>query len=166
MPWHRCYSLNFDDLEAAVARRYKLPRSLKTISAIEGEGTGRQPENLEVVHLNGSLSDPVDRLTFSEPDYGERLASPDAWLARCSADILSRPVVYVGTEIHEPTLWQYIAHRSKKGGRSVNELRPGSYLVTPHFEQATRSPSQGAQRRLDTPFCKAICGVVVGRTQE
>ena len=64
------------------------------------------------------------------------MASPDSWLIRCTADIMGRPVVYVGTELHEPTLWRYIEGRSQKGGRHARELRPGSYFVTPTLSKA------------------------------
>ncbi|MGA2186347.1 MAG: hypothetical protein ABSH47_25305 [Bryobacteraceae bacterium] len=34
-PWSRCYTLNVDDLDAAVARRFSLERPLLTISAMD-----------------------------------------------------------------------------------------------------------------------------------
>ena len=49
---------------------------------------------------------------------------------------MGRPVVYVGTELHEPTLWRYVEGRSQKGGRHARELRPGSYFVTPMLSKA------------------------------
>ncbi|MDE0000530.1 MAG: hypothetical protein OXQ89_22535 [Rhodospirillaceae bacterium] len=138
MPWHKCYTLNIDDLEMAVPRRFSLPRPIKSISATTGAmGDQRYISNsLRVIHLNGMVGDSVDALTFSDRNYGERLAGPDPWLARATTDMLSRPVVYVGTELHEPTLWRYLEYRQAKGGRGVRELRPGSYLVTPALSKA------------------------------
>ncbi len=136
MPWHKCYTLNIDDLEMAAMRRFSLPRQLKSISAINDATTQTRGVSLQVIHLNGSLSDSVSQLTFSEPDYGERLTTPDTWLTHSSVDILSRPIVYVGTELHEPTLWQYVEYRKHKGGYSARELRPGSYLITPELSKA------------------------------
>jgi len=34
-------------------------------------------------------------------------------------DLLSRPAVFVGTPLHEATLWQYIEFRKAKGPRGV-----------------------------------------------
>ena len=138
MPWHLCYTLNIDDLEAAAIRAFALPRDIRSISATTGRlGDSRNRESsLTVVHVNGMLSDDVEHLTFSERSYGERLATPDSWLIRCAADLLGRPVVFVGTELHEPTLWRYIESRNQKGGRHARELRPGSYFVTPILSKA------------------------------
>ena len=138
MPWHICYTLNIDDLEMAAMRIFSLPRNIQSISATTRNLVNhRAPGNsLQVVHLNGMVGDAVDRLTFSERSYGERLATPDSWLVRSTADILARPVVYVGTELHEPTLWRYIESRNQKGGRHARELRPGSYLITPELSKA------------------------------
>lgn len=132
MPWHICYTLNIDDIEISVQRKFSLPRNIQSISATTGNISSNQNvARLQVVHLNGKIGDPIERLTFSEIDYGERLSNPDPWLLRSSMDILSRPVVYVGTELHEPTLWQHIENRRHRGGRHTRELRPGSYLIAP-----------------------------------
>ena len=138
MPWHICYTLNIDDLETAALRAFPLPRNIRSISATTGNliDNRARDNSLQVVHLNGMLGDPVEQLTFSERSYGERLATPDSWLIRCTADMLGRPVVYVGTELHEPTLWRYIESRNQKGGRHTRELRPGSYFVTPVLSKA------------------------------
>src|ERR1022692_5089285 len=57
-PWFRCYTLNVDDLESAVGRRFTLQRPPITISARSGEaehlpGLPPSSQGLEVVHLNG-----------------------------------------------------------------------------------------------------------------
>ena len=136
MPWHTCYTLNIDNLEIAVKSKFSLPRDIQSISATTDNTNAKRQDKLQVVHLNGMIGDPIERLTFSEINYGERLSTPDAWLVRSSADMLTRPIVYVGTDLHESTLWQYIEHRRHKGGRNVRELRPGSYLITPELNRA------------------------------
>ena len=138
MPWHICYTLNIDDLETAATRTFSLPRDIQSISATTGNLSDyrARANSLQLIHLNGMIGDGVDHLTFSERSYGERLATPDSWLIRCTADILGRPVVYVGTELHEPTLWRYIESRNQRGGRHARELRPGSYFVTPVLSKA------------------------------
>ena len=139
MPWFRCYTLNIDNLEIAIQQSAALERPLQPISAVSGDLTGDPSSignGLGVVHLNGMLGDAVQSLTFSDRDYGLRLSTPDSWLVRASADMMGRPVVYVGTELHEPTLWRYVEARAQKGGRHAKELRPGSYLVTPNLSMA------------------------------
>jgi hypothetical protein len=109
MPWQRCYTVNIDDLELAVSRRYKLPRPIRSISATSGRVQGSDdPSALEVIHLNGTIWDDLQDITFSPTDYGARLSTPDAAYIRCASDMVSRPVVVVGTELDESPLWQYL----------------------------------------------------------
>ena len=93
-------------------------------------------DELLVVHLNGLVGDDISQLTLSPVDYGARQSMPDEWMVKALHDILSRPVVFVGTELDEPTLWQYLNYRQQKGGRGIRELRPGSILVSPHINPA------------------------------
>src|SRR3989442_272053 len=52
MPWHRCYTVNIDDIELAVSSHFKLPRPIRAISATSGRTQGSDsPTALEVVHL-------------------------------------------------------------------------------------------------------------------
>ena len=44
-----------------------------------------------------------------------------------------------GSAIEEPTLWQSIEARRRKGGRDQREFRPRSYLVTPTLSAAKRA---------------------------
>ena len=134
MPWSGCYTLNVDDIELAAMRRYSLGHVLSSVSATSGR---RECPNddaidlLEVVHLNGLVGDDIADLTFSAPDYGARQTSPDQWMLKAASDVITRPIVFVGTDLDEPTLWQYLEYRKVKGARGVRELRPGSVLVTP-----------------------------------
>lgn len=137
LPWLRCYTLNIDDLELAVVRRFGPHRPIRSISATSGRVQGsNDPGALEVVHLNGAVWDEPEDLTFSDVDYGSRLAVPDAWYVKCTTDVLSRPVLFVGTKLNESTLWQYLEFRKARGPRGLRELRPGSYLVLPKLSQA------------------------------
>ncbi len=139
IPWVRGYTLNIDDLEIATANRYKLSRPISSVSATSGKRQADLVDDaLEVIHLNGALGDELGDLTFSAIDYGGRLASPDQWLVRCLSDLVARPVVFVGTELDEPTLWQYLECRKTKGTRGLRELRPGSILVSPSLNHARR----------------------------
>lgn len=139
VPWFRCYSLNIDDLELAAAQHLGLRRPIRSVSATSETSQGPNSNSaLEVVHLNGAIWDDPDNLTFSEMDYATRSTTPEIWFAEWSRDVLSRPVVFVGTELHESPLWQYVEYRKRKGSRRNRELRPGSCLVTPTLDPARR----------------------------
>ena len=133
LPWLRCYTLNIDDLERAIARRFVLQRLPTTISATSKEfGTSPCPRpnqaGLEVVHLNGVLPSSPEDLTFSESQYAERIASQEPWYARCVADLTCRPVIFIGTAIAEPLFWQHMELRRRRDVQG-RDLRPGSILV-------------------------------------
>ena len=141
MPWLRTYTLNIDDLALAAARRFQLNRAPTPISATSEDSSyvprSRQGDpHLEVVHLNGALPDSPECLTFSETQYAERIANREPWYARCVADLVSRPVIFVGTDLREVPLWQHIQFR-KLSMTPRHDRRAGSVLVTP-----TLSPSR------------------------
>jgi hypothetical protein len=137
LPWTRCYTLNLDDLALAVARRFPLPRPIRSVSATSGKTQGsKDPSALEVIHLNGGIWDDLSDMTFSDIDYGARLTTPNSWYVRCSIDVVSRPVIFVGTELDESLLWQYVEYRKGKGPRGLRDLRPGSYFVSPKINSA------------------------------
>jgi Mrp family chromosome partitioning ATPase len=142
MPWARVYTLNVDDLAIAVSRKYSLPRELRTISATDLQ-TGPSPAiaagALEIVHLNGTLSDIPGRVTFSVTQYAERLSRPEPWYVRLAADLLSRSFILIGSRLDEPPLWAHLEFRRGRGGREMRELRPRSYLVTPTLDRARRA---------------------------
>lgn len=132
MPWARVYTLNMDDLDEVVSRTFELPRGLEVVSAIN-EAPLSSSTKLLSVHLNGVLDDFPD-VTFSQSQYGERLAQPDLWYQALVRDVRAAPVLFVGTTLDEPPLWRYIELRGRRGGG--RELRPGSYLVTPRLPAA------------------------------
>ena len=135
LPWHRCYTLNIDDLANAANTAFRLPRKLTPQSATKPTPTAiTDPRTLEVVHLNGTLEDLPSNVTFSLTQFAERLARPEPFYVNFVADLLSRPVVIIGTRLDEPPLWQHIEYRRKRGGKKLDELRPRSYLVTPTLD--------------------------------
>jgi tetratricopeptide (TPR) repeat protein len=136
MPWFRYYTLNVDDMESAVQAAYALPRRVSAVSAL----TAPLPAfgaDLLAVHLNGIVGD-CPQITFSHRQYGERTAHPDPWYQHLVSDLASHPILFVGTELDEPPLFQQIEMRRAKE-RRVRELRPGSYLVTPSMSVARKA---------------------------
>jgi len=143
MPWAACYTVNIDDIESAVSRRFELPRNLISVSATNPQWSAgvskTDGSSLDVVHLNGTLQDLPDGVTFSVTQYGERLGRIEPWYFRLVADLVSHPFVFVGSQLDEPPLWQYIELRRSKGGREARELRPRSYLVTQQLPVARQA---------------------------
>jgi hypothetical protein len=132
LPWYRHYTLNIDDLDEAVAAYYNLPRTLHAISATV-DAFVQYPDLLSI-HLNGRLCD-YPNVTFSIRQYGQRANQPDVWYQTLVADLLNHPVVFIGTVLDEPGLWQYIELRRQRSGAEV-EMRPASYLVSPSLPAA------------------------------
>ena len=140
MPWAFSYTLNVDDLAQAASRRFQLPRPLETISASGGVAVPQMsPEALQVVHLNGTLRDVPGNVTFSLAQYAERLTRTDFWYSRLTATLVSHSIVFVGTRLDEPPLWQHLELRRARGARGMRELRPRSYLVTAKLDRARQA---------------------------
>lgn len=140
MPWLRAYTLNVDDLETATARRFALPRPPVPVSGTTAPHGGRvvAPGSLEVIHLNGTLDDVPDNITFSTSQYGRRLASQAPAFHRLVGDLAGHPFVFVGTGLDESVLWQHIELRGERGGRDFREMRPRSFLISPTLSRARR----------------------------
>jgi hypothetical protein len=130
MPWLRAYTLNIDDLESAASRAAAPPRRVESFSGLGGRLPLGVGDALLYIHLNGTLDDVPD-VTFTDPQYGRRHSAVNPLYEQLAADLVSYPVVFVGTELRESLFWRYLALRDEKGDRGVKEMRPRSYLVTP-----------------------------------
>jgi len=141
LPWYRCYTLNIDNMADAANSAFDLPRSLRAVSAKHPTNASGNSYTacLDVIHLNGTLDDLPHKVTFSLTQYADRLAHPDPYYLDFAADLVSRPVIIIGTRLDEPPLWQHIEYRRTHGGRELRELRPRSYLVTPELARARRA---------------------------
>jgi NAD-dependent SIR2 family protein deacetylase len=106
MPWLRMYTLNVDDLESAAAARFALPRPPYTISGVVSSKSAPSSRRdvLEVVHLNGTLEDIPDRVTFSTSQYGRRVGAQDPAFHKLVGDLAGHPFVFVGTPLDEAVL--------------------------------------------------------------
>ena len=140
-PWRRIYTLNIDDLERAVARQYRLPRRLRSVSALcrepgAADPDARDPVPLDVVHLNGLAGEAVDELTFSTMQYASRLCSRDREYERLVTDLERAPFVFVGTTLDEVVLWQHVELHRRANGDAPR--RPPSYLISTSLTRARR----------------------------
>ncbi len=134
-PWHRVYTLNFDNFWTIAPQIEPLARALTPVSALTSE-TLPPDTTATVVHLNGLLTD-FPHVTFSQRQYGERANTKDKWYAHLIADLFGHCIVFVGTELNEPPLWEHLAARRLRSYRG-GERRPRSFLVTPSITPARR----------------------------
>lgn len=127
-PWCRVYTLNVDDTERAIERQFRLPRPLRSISAL-GEPACRQCDDgvLDVVHLNGLAGVDAERATFSTSQYASRLSEREPYYEQLCDDLLRRPFVFVGTVLDETILWRHLELLRRQTDLSA---RPPSLLVT------------------------------------
>jgi SIR2-like domain len=143
LPWSKIYTLNIDDLDKAVSRMTKLSRPIVSISAtrmLSRPSHDSIPFNhLEQIHLNGNLEDIPDNVTFSTTQYAERLTKPEPAYALFAAEMATHPVIFIGSQLDETSLWQHIEFRRGRGSRNNAELRPRSYLISPSLGRARRA---------------------------
>jgi hypothetical protein len=135
-PWLRWYTLNIDDLAQAISSKSDMRRSLEIVSATsqpQDADPRKDRLSLDYVHLNGHIRRPIDQITFSEIQFAKRLASREPWYSRCAADIYARPVIFIGTELREPPLWQHMELR-RRDAAPGRDLRPTSLLITPSLD--------------------------------
>lgn len=133
VPWARMYTLNVDDLDDAAGRRWDLPAPIRSVSALTDTLPAR-PDGVLSIHLNGRVAD-FPAMTFSQLQYGQRTARPDPWYQHLAADLRDRPVLFVGTSLDEPPLWQQVAIHLVEHDRAS---MPPSYLVAPRVPRARR----------------------------
>lgn len=140
LPWHKVYTLNIDNLDLAVQRKHAVWRKIVAVSAANPAGQNRESSDqiLTSIHLNGTLEDVPDKVTFSNSQYAERLTHNDPVYVELSAELISHPFVFIGTKLDEPSLWQHVELRFLKGG-NVREFRRRSYLVSPSLDLPRRA---------------------------
>ncbi|MDC3958829.1 SIR2 family protein [Polyangium jinanense] len=140
LPWRRIYTLNVDDLATAAEARFDLPRPVVIRAALADDPPPDETPDgsrLEVVHLNGHVTNGPRGVTFSTTQYGARLASDkDPHYAALVRDFCDLPFVFVGTRLDESPLWQELERVERTGGEEPQRPRPRSLLVTPQIERA------------------------------
>lgn len=158
-PWRRIYTLNVDDLEAAVARQFVLPRRLRSISAIAGADPPPDPDALDVVHPGGFAGAGARALTFSTLQYASRLCGTDREYERLVADLALRPFVFAGTTLDEVTLWRHLERHRRTDGppparppafltRAADPARGHRHPVGARVDRRDRRPAGRALRRI------------------
>ena len=136
-PWQRIYTLNVDDLEVAIQRQYRLPRPLRSVSAIAPDRAPPLAGAIDVVHLNGMAGMDAAELTFSTMQYAARLCGRDREYERLASDLERAPFVFAGTTLDEVVMWQHLElQRRRPGTPRATDTRPPAYLVSASLTRA------------------------------
>lgn len=134
-PWYRIYTLNFDDFWEIAPRIDSDARILTPVSATTDE-TLPPDSTAAVVHLNGRLSD-YPLITVSAQQYGERQTRSDKWYQQLVSDLFGHAIIFIGTVLDEPPLWQCMQIR-KRSEMHTGDRRPKSFLVSPDIGPAKK----------------------------
>ncbi|MDE0280857.1 MAG: SIR2 family protein [Gammaproteobacteria bacterium] len=135
MPWLRIYTLNIDNLVQQVLSIRQTTRQIRTISAITTIDPDYSESSLSIVHLNGTLDDLPENVTFSRSQYARRTDVDHAYV-QLRNDLLFRSVIFIGSSMEEGPLWQHLEMRGPQGHRGQHEIRPRSYLVVPKLNRS------------------------------
>lgn len=138
MPWLRIYTLNIDDLVSKILATAPSSRQFRSISAITERNAIFDDSRLSIIHLNGTLDDIPNNVTFSRSQYAQR-AGLDPAYAQLKNDLLFRSIVFVGASMEEGPMWQHLELRGAAAARGQRELRPRSYLVVPTLNRSKES---------------------------
>lgn len=133
-PWKRIYTLNVDDLELAVQRQFRLPRRLRSVSAVAPERAPADPDAIDVIHLNGMAGADATQLTFSTMQYAARLCAHDREYERLVGDLERAPFVFAGTTLDEVILWQHLELHRRRNHRDLQ--RPPAFLISSSLSRA------------------------------
>lgn len=138
-PWRRIYTLNVDDLAVAAATRFALRRRLRVISALRTRRhalSARPQLTLDVICLNGYIDDAPSGITFTTTQVARRSGNGGEcpYWRQLAEDLTDRSVVFVGSRLDEPPLWQHLDALARHGRRRRGA--PRSFLVTPRLARA------------------------------
>ena len=133
--WRRVYTFNADDLLECVFADHGVP----VLDTIVAPAAYRERDaflrTIQYVKLHGSINDEKD-LTFGPREYGARAAArADLWYLHFVEDYSTLPALFVGTELDEPLLWQYVELRGAQQARGAKVRRPKCFLVSPNISK-------------------------------
>lgn len=136
--WYRIYTTNVDDLTELIYGNGGGALALdRVVAPAEYEDRDAFLRTIQLVKLNGSIDEPEKGLTFSPVEYGRRASEQDVWYDHLVRDLSTHPTLFIGSELDEPLLWQYLALRQRRSKGSGKQL-PKSFLVCPNVSVAKR----------------------------
>jgi hypothetical protein len=133
--WRRIYTFNADDLLERIFAQHGQP----VLDTIVAPGPYRERDaflrTIQYIKLHGSIDDEKD-LTFGPREYGARAAArADLWYLHFVEDYSTLPALFIGTELDEPLLWQYVELRGSQQVRGSKVRRPKCFLVSPNISK-------------------------------
>jgi SIR2-like domain len=124
--WRRVYTFNIDDAIRNVPRKFCV-QHFKPINALKGKREDpRGYSECQLIYLHGFVGDFSDGFVFSASDYAKKAASGIAWYEHLGEDFYNYTIVFIGTKLDEPLLFQHI-----NTVLSEHDIPGISYLVTP-----------------------------------
>ncbi|WP_078125188.1 SIR2 family protein [Leptospira alexanderi] len=140
-PWAKVYTLNIDNLWEVMSTKYESPFKINPISATSLKQHQRGVKrNLDIIHLNGKLSDVPNDVSFTDEDFGHALIKENPYYTEFSSEFLKQMFFFIGSAMDESLLWKYIQYRlPRKKTYGEKELRPESYFISPSLDLARRN---------------------------
>jgi hypothetical protein len=147
--WKMAFTLNIDDaLEDAYESDSRRLQSLVPVNYTRGYETFRNPQELPLIHLHGSVRLPQDKYVFSLQEYVAVQRTMNNWVHALSGLIISEPFIIAGTALFEPDLEYFLAYRPSS---SQVLARAPTILVEPYPDAGTRKDCE----RLNLVLVKA-----------
>jgi hypothetical protein len=129
--WYRIYTTNVDDV---LENSYKSPGSVQSLDSItcpaQFEDHDIWFQNVQGVHLHGSVLDLGKGLTFTATEYADQTATPNPWYQALVEDMYANSVLFVGSRLSEPPMYHYMALRTERT-KGTAEARAKAFVVTP-----------------------------------
>lgn len=134
--WKTAFTLNIDDaLENAYETESQRLQTLVPVNYTREYETFRNPQELALIHLHGSVRLPQEKYVFSLQEYVSVQKGMNNWVHALSGLIVSEPFIIAGTALFEPDLEYFLAHRPSN---SQVLARAPSILVEPFPDAGTR----------------------------
>lgn len=134
--WRTAFTLNIDDaMENAYERNAARLQTLVPINYTREYETFRNPHELPLIHLHGSVRLPDEKYVFSLQEYASVQKGNNPWVHMLSGLIITEPFIIAGTALFEPDLEYFLAHRPSN---SQVISRAPSILVEPFPDAGTR----------------------------
>jgi len=134
--WKSAFTLNIDDaLENAYETEVNRLQTLVPVNYTREYETFRNPQELPLIHLHGSVRLPQEKYVFSLQEYVSVQKGMNNWVHALSGLIVSEPFIIAGTALFEPDLEYFLAHRPSN---SQVLARAPSILVEPYPDAGTR----------------------------
>lgn len=137
-PWVRLYTTNIDDaLEQSFSRsRVQNLQIRNRNDSIEDKD--QLFRRLDLVHLNGSISNRDAGFIFSPEEYGKNAAEVPKWYSELAVDYFQCTFLFVGTRLTEPLFYHQV-ERYRQTASTGASGAPKSYVLTPSISEIEKA---------------------------